>query len=89
MGNMVAQGLEELCIDYGISKDAAVLAHLRGNCYPPIHKIFLSMALEAIRLASIGHYEAKLVHPVTGQFMTVSKIVRGMHLDAFVEDCNG
>lgn len=59
--------------------------HLRSNHYPPVNLVFVGVALEAIKRGRAGDWGAVLEMP-NGLRRTVSQIVAGLHLDAWLED---
>jgi len=82
MGNMTALALADTVEDKE-TLEIALLAHLRSNHYPPVHPVFVPTCVEAINLATDGHWDAVLEMP-NGIAKSVGDIVEGLHLSAFI-----
>ena len=59
--------------------------HLQGNHYPPIDKVFIPVAIQAIQLANDGHWDALINYP-NGLQRTVQFTVEHLHLQWFLDD---
>lgn len=84
MGNLHAAEFAESVRTGETSLDAALTYQLQGNHFPPIHLDFLPTAKSAIRYAKRGLWEKTIKLP-NNKTLTVAAIVRGMHLDSFLE----
>jgi hypothetical protein len=84
MGNMTAISLAE-GIDTLTSLRGALSMHLSSNHYPPVHPIFIDTCVEAINYATCGDWDIEIEMP-NGITKTVSGIVEGLHLDAFIPE---
>ena len=58
--------------------------HLSSNHYPPIHKVFVSIAIKAIDHALDEEWDEEIELP-NGKKLQVSEIVDGLHLEPFIE----
>jgi hypothetical protein len=82
MGNPTALALADTVEDRE-TLEIALYAHLRSNHYPPVNPVFVPTCVEAINLATDGHWDARLEMP-NGVVKTVAGIVEGLHLSAFI-----
>lgn len=85
MGNAMARDLADNGEGYGLSLDDSLSIHLRSNHYPPVHPVFIPIARKAIELANAGDWDAVIDMP-NGISKSVSGIIEGLHLDAFLDD---
>ena len=83
MGSQYAAGLAEAVHEEGVELESALRVHLRTNHFPPIHEDFVQPAKDAIEAAQCGDWN-DLIDLPNGKTLTVSQIVRDLHLDAFV-----
>jgi hypothetical protein len=84
MGNMTAIALAEE-VGSMVTLKQALAMHLSSNHYPPVHPIFIDTCVEAINYASCGDWDIEIEMP-NGITKTVSGIVEGLHLDAFIPE---
>ena len=84
MGSLQASEFSNLVEQGSIQLDQALTWHLRGNHYPPVHLDFLAPAKKAIELANENDWTTEIQLP-NGKVLTVSEIVRGLHLDSFIQ----
>lgn len=84
MGSLQASEFAGLVEEGSVQLEQALTWHLRGNHYPPIHLDFLPSAVKAIELANDGDFTTEIQLP-NGKILTVKKIIRGLHLDSFVQ----
>lgn len=87
MGSMSAIGMKEMTEELRLPLESALEWHLRANHYPPVHPVFIPVAMEAIQCARIGDYREELdLEKITGDtgfrkpVMTVHEIMDGLHL---------
>jgi len=80
MGRMQADAMAELGIDLDISLEW----HLQANHYPPIHRVFIPVAKEAIERANQDQLDEVIAMP-NGITKTVGEIVQELHLDSFLD----
>lgn len=85
MGSLQASEFAGLVEEGSVQLDQALTWHLRGNHYPPIHLDFLAPAKQAIELANEGDFTTEIELP-NGKILTVGAIVRGLHLDSFIQN---
>ena len=85
MGSLQASEFSSLVEEGSIQLDQALTWHLRGNHYPPVHLDFLPSAKKAIELANEGDFTSEIELP-NGKILTVGEIVRGLHLDSFIQN---
>ncbi len=85
MGSLQASEFAGLVEEGSVQLDQALTWHLRGNHYPPIHLDFLPSAKKAIELANEGDFATEIELP-NGKILTVGAIVRGLHLDSFIQN---
>ncbi len=84
MGLTSATGMAEAVDDGQMPLEAAIAYHLQTNHYPPVHSVFIDVALEAIELANRGEYSTMQKYP-NGIKRTVANTIEGLHLDTFLE----
>lgn len=84
MGRLGAMAMKN-AIDAGeLDFDTALLWHLGGNHYPPVHPVFLDTAKRAIELANEGVWDEAITMP-NGITLDVATIVEELHLESFLE----
>ena len=83
MGKAQAEEMMLLTQQGVIDEDQMIEWHLTSNHFPPVHRVFVETAKEAIRLANEGNWDAEVTMP-NGLVRTVSFIVDGLHLGEFV-----
>ena len=73
---------------YGMREQAgertALTYHLQVNHYPPVSLDFLPLAEKALACAREGNFDEELDLPQGGT-KTVAVVIKGLHLDAFVD----
>ena len=78
MGRHSLEGMLEVA-----SVDQALVWHLQGNHYPPIHPDFIAPAKQAIELANQGKWDTIITLP-NGVDKSVGGIIEGLHLESFL-----
>ena len=91
MGRGYAEGLSELSDAGHAELETVVLAHLRGNCFPPIPAKMAPVAVAAIEACHEEDYDREIGLPVgvqwrQGGLPTASQIVDSFRLEAFMRD---
>lgn len=76
MGRMYAEGIKET----EISLEQQITWHLRGNHYPPVHPVFVPVAIDAIEKVNSGEGQTVIKMP-NGVEKTAYGIVDGLHLE--------
>ena len=66
-----------------LPREVAVAWHLQYNHYPPVNRVFVVVALEAIEKAEAGDWKAAIDMP-NGRSLTVGEIIEGLHLESFL-----
>ena len=84
MGSLQASEFSNLVEQGSIELEQALIWHLRGNHYPPIHVDFVAPAKQAIELANEGDWKTEITLP-NGRVKTVGQIIEGLHLDSFIK----
>ena len=82
MGSNYIRGFMESC---NISQDELIAIHLESNHYPPVSIRFLPVAKRAIELANAGEWDEVIEMP-NGKELSVSQIVKGLHLESFIRE---
>jgi len=67
-----------------LKQEQALEWHLGCNHFPPIHKSFIPIAQEAIKLANQGIHD-RIIKMPNGKELTVEAIIDGLHLDSFLD----
>lgn len=80
MGALQAREMAES----GLSLRTALDWHLTSNHYPPVHRVFIDTAIEAIEHANEDDWDHVIEMP-NGISKSVADIVTGLHLGAFID----
>lgn len=80
MGRKIAQEIAQAPLPL----EAKLSWHLTGNHYPPVHKDFIPVCVEAITKANEGDTESLLTYP-NGLERTVAFTIEGLHLEEFID----
>lgn len=80
-----ADETSQLIAEANLDLDAKLSWHLEGNHYPPIDKLFIPIAKQAIEHANNNEWDFVLTYP-NGLQRTVEFTVENLHLDWFLED---
>jgi len=83
MGRIYAEGIA----DTEISLEQQIRWHLKGNHYPPVHDIFVPIAIEAINKVNECEGDTILKMP-NGVEKTACGIVEGLHLETWCYPSN-
>ena len=70
-----------------ISMRQAVTWHLSANHFPPVHTIFVPIAMRAIRLAAAEDFDETITLP-SGVVLSVTEVVDQLHLWEFVDNAD-
>lgn len=81
MGSLHAQEFA----NSGLPLETSLTWHLTSNHFPPVHEVFVPVAIEAIELANEGNWQDTITMP-NGVTLTVASIVEQLHLDAFLDN---
>lgn len=84
MGNLNAVEFAESVRNNEVQLDQALNWHITANHYPPVNPVFIPTCKKAIELANQGNWDEVIVMPNKRE-KTVSEIIRGLHLEAFLE----
>ncbi len=86
MGSIFAQELSEM----DLTLEQQVSLHFSANCYPPVPKIMITPALEAIEACDEGEFSRMISLPDGVTFrngeeeVTASQIINSLRLEAFI-----
>lgn len=69
--------------DSPLDLEAKMDWHLTGNHYPPIDKVFIPVAIDAIQRANTNNWDDVLEYP-NGLRRTVLYTVDNLHLEPFI-----
>jgi hypothetical protein len=83
MGNLQSIEMAEE-VKQGLQLDVALEWHLTSNHYPPIHRVFIPVAKQAIELANDGNW-SQIIDMPNGRSLSVSSIIEQLHLDSFLD----
>lgn len=81
MGRMYAEGIKET----EISLEQQITWHLRDNHYPPVHPVFVAVAINAIEKINSGEGDTVITMP-NGIEKTAYGVAEGLHLDTWLDD---
>jgi len=84
MGYATAAGYAEAVNEGAVSLESAVSAHLRSNCFPPVHPDFHPFAVEAIEAMNAGEEGRELFLP-NGKVVLACDAIEQLHLEAFLD----
>jgi len=79
MGRLQAEEIASM-----LKQEQALEWHLQCNHYPPVNKVFIPIAQEAIELANQGIHDQIIKMP-NGIKLSVEAIIEGLHLDTFLD----
>ena len=68
-----------------LKQEIALEHHLQYNHYPPVDKVFVPIAKQAIDLANDGKW-AEVIKMPNGIEASVCSIVEGLHLEYFIDE---
>lgn len=80
MGNQIAHAIAEAPLTLEQKMDW----HLQANCFPPVPKEFIPVAVDAINRANDGDWDTYIEYP-NGKTRTVRYTIEGLFLEAFVD----
>lgn len=87
---MGAASAEEMAMAAGegeVSMRMALTWHLQANHFPPVHPIFVDVAMDAIRMGADEAFDLVLALP-NGKQLTVLDIIDQLHLWPFVDNAD-
>ena len=84
MGWTRASEMAEAVNNRSLDINQALTYHLQCNHFPPVSRAFIPACIEAIQLVSQGDYDDMIDLP-NGRRMAAAEVVKGLHLDAFIE----
>lgn len=89
MGALGAEAMAAAAGEGEVSMRMALMWHLQSNTFPPVHSVYVTPAMEAIRHVANEDYDVEISRPgSSGEFLTAIEIVEGLHLWSFVDNAD-
>jgi hypothetical protein len=85
MGSLQSAEMARLVHEDNLELEMALRWHLRGNHYPPVHEVFVPVALQAIWAVNRDEHDLVIEMP-NGLTKSAGEIVEELHLEWFLED---